>query len=118
MPTIEKLLNTDWKEKFLGKGLQSGINLKGESNGSFRFYIFCTLRRVVHRLRVCVFRNPREPGGEGASVAADDKPAVGSARAAPRRSLRTEEHGCSSPGETAAADGTGQTTAGTGEVNE
>lgn len=29
MPTIEKLLNTDWKEKFLGKGLQSSINLKG-----------------------------------------------------------------------------------------
>ncbi|XP_073667967.1 transcription factor SOX-13 isoform X2 [Paramisgurnus dabryanus] len=29
MPTIEKLLSTDWKEKFLGKGLQSNINLKG-----------------------------------------------------------------------------------------
>ncbi|XP_056590627.1 transcription factor SOX-13-like isoform X2 [Triplophysa dalaica] len=29
MPTIEKLLNTDWKEKFLGRGLQSSISLKG-----------------------------------------------------------------------------------------
>ncbi|XP_067243241.1 transcription factor SOX-13-like isoform X3 [Chanodichthys erythropterus] len=29
MPTIEKLLNTDWKEKFLGKGLQGSVNLKG-----------------------------------------------------------------------------------------
>ncbi|KAG1950053.1 transcription factor SOX-6 [Pimephales promelas] len=29
MPTIEKLLNTDWKEKFLGKGLQASVNLKG-----------------------------------------------------------------------------------------
>ncbi|XP_073771993.1 transcription factor SOX-13 isoform X2 [Danio rerio] len=29
MPTIEKLLNTDWKEKFLGKGLQGNVNLKG-----------------------------------------------------------------------------------------
>uniref|UniRef100_A0A9J8CPI2 SRY-box transcription factor 13 n=3 Tax=Cyprinus carpio TaxID=7962 RepID=A0A9J8CPI2_CYPCA len=29
MPTIEKLLNTDWKEKFLGKGLHGSVNLKG-----------------------------------------------------------------------------------------
>ncbi|XP_077060077.1 transcription factor SOX-13 isoform X3 [Siphateles boraxobius] len=29
MPTIEKLLNTDWKEKFFGKGLQASVNLKG-----------------------------------------------------------------------------------------
>uniref|UniRef100_A0A8C1KHM7 SRY-box transcription factor 13 n=1 Tax=Cyprinus carpio TaxID=7962 RepID=A0A8C1KHM7_CYPCA len=29
MPTIEKLLNTDWKEKFLGKGIQGSVNLKG-----------------------------------------------------------------------------------------
>lgn len=35
MPTIEKLLNTDWKEKFLGKGLQASVNLKGE----FVFFI-------------------------------------------------------------------------------
>ncbi|XP_051531709.1 transcription factor SOX-13-like isoform X2 [Myxocyprinus asiaticus] len=31
MPTIEKLLNTDWKEKFWGKGLQGSVNLKGTS---------------------------------------------------------------------------------------
>ncbi|XP_051967823.1 transcription factor SOX-13-like isoform X2 [Xyrauchen texanus] len=31
MPTIEKLLNTDWKEKFWGKGLQGSVNLKGSS---------------------------------------------------------------------------------------
>ncbi len=30
MPTIEKLLNTDWKEKFLGKGLHGSVYLKGE----------------------------------------------------------------------------------------
>ncbi|XP_051528553.1 transcription factor SOX-13-like isoform X1 [Myxocyprinus asiaticus] len=29
MPTIEKLLNTDWKEKFFGEGLQGSVNLKG-----------------------------------------------------------------------------------------
>ncbi|XP_042622698.1 transcription factor SOX-13-like isoform X1 [Cyprinus carpio] len=29
MPTIEKLLNTDWKEKFLAKGIQGSVNLKG-----------------------------------------------------------------------------------------
>ncbi|KAJ8400206.1 hypothetical protein AAFF_G00399000 [Aldrovandia affinis] len=29
MPTIEKLLSTDWREKFLGKGVLSGTQLKG-----------------------------------------------------------------------------------------
>ncbi|XP_067287756.1 transcription factor SOX-13-like isoform X2 [Pseudorasbora parva] len=29
MPTIEKLLNADWKEKFFGKSLQGSVNLKG-----------------------------------------------------------------------------------------
>ncbi|TTB41850.1 Transcription factor SOX-13 [Bagarius yarrelli] len=28
-PTIEKILNSDWREKLLGKGLQGAINVKG-----------------------------------------------------------------------------------------
>lgn len=63
---------------------------------------------------VCVYRNPRESGREGASVVVDDKPALWSARAAARSSFWAEEHGRSAAGETAATDGTGKAAARTG----
>lgn len=63
---------------------------------------------------VCVYRNPRESGREGASVVVDDKPALWSAGAAARSSFWAEEYGCSTAGETAATDGIGKTAARTG----
>lgn len=151
MPTIEKLLNTDWKEKFLGKGLQGSVNLKGD----FFFFFFtaytvhtlCLANHYVEQscsavcvcvyvcfhcewfisylfftdtfclttsMCVCVYRNPRESGREGASVVVDDKPALWSARAAVRSSFWAEKYGCSTAGETAATDGIGKTAARTG----
>ncbi len=142
MPTIEKLLNTDWKEKFLGKGLRGSVNLKGKC-----MCLYCTYTHFVMQITkqsnhivlflcvplwiishlcftdtfclttsmcVCVYRNPRESGREGVSVVVDDKPALWSARAAAWSTFWAEEHGRSAAGETAATDGTGKASARTG----